>query len=70
MDATAVLHSLAAAARALPPLPSDNGASLAHDLALLARLKDTLRLVDLDTLATVPQAAPLVPVLQLLERTG
>lgn len=72
-DAAPEVSTLAATARTLPPLPplpSDNGASLAHELALLARLKDTLRLVDLDTLATVPQAAPLVPVLQLLERAG
>lgn len=70
MDATAVLHSLAVARAALQPLPSDNGASLAHELALLARLKDTLRLVDLAALASVPQAAPLVPVLRQLERAG
>lgn len=69
-DTAPEVSTLAATARTLPPLPSDNGASLAHELALLARLKDTLRLVDLDTLATVPQAAPLVPVLQLLERAG
>lgn len=56
MDATAVLHSLAVARAVLQPLPSDNGASLAHELALLARLKDTLRLVDLDTVSAVNQA--------------
>lgn len=62
--------SLAAAARALPPLPAGPAPSLAHELALLARLKDTLRTVDLSALASVPQAAPLVPVLQMLERAG
>lgn len=69
-DMAPEVSTLAATARALPPLPPATGHSLAHDLALLARLKDTLRLVDLDTLASVPQAAPLVPVLQLLERAG
>lgn len=64
------VSTLAATARALPPLPPATGHSLAHDLALLARLKDTLRTVDLAALASVPQAAPLVPVLRQLERAG
>jgi hypothetical protein len=64
------VSSLAAAARALPPLPVGPAPSLAHELALLARLKDTLRTVDLAALASVPQAAPLVPVLRQLERAG
>lgn len=62
--------TLAAAARALPPLPPAPPLKLAEELALLAELKARLRQVDIVALASVPQVAPLVPVLQMLERAG